>query len=178
MENGRPNTALRDKFFNWGHKLRRAMKTGFNNGKYVELANGIEADVNRIKTLTEGTRTLEPIRAERRTKEMAKQWLYVRSRAERLFTALSSRWPQTCQCHTTHVVSIPLGRVDLASIQAHDLEDQKKNFSLLFSFDVASQPSSTVPWDWRVVDADPLMAPTQCGRPLPSQNVGAEGKHC
>jgi len=165
MVNGRPDVELRGRFFNWGHKLRRAMKTGFNNGKYVELANDIEADVNRIKTLTEGARALEPIRAERRTKELAKQWLYVRSRADRLFTALSSRWPQTCQCHTTHVVSIPLGRLDLAN--THDLEDQKKNFRLLFSFDVASQPSCAVPWDWRVVEADPLMATSACGPPNP-----------
>ena len=154
------------------------MKTGFNNGKYVELANDIEADVNRIKTLTEGTRTLEPIRAERRTKEMAKQWLYVRNRAEKLFTALSSRWPQTCQCHTTHVVSIPLGRADLAGLQAYDLEDQKKNFSLLFSFDVASQSSPALPWDWRFVEADPLMAPDQCGSPCLRQNISAEGELC
>ncbi|KAK0645391.1 hypothetical protein B0T16DRAFT_139624 [Cercophora newfieldiana] len=166
MVNGNADADLLGKFFNWGQKLRRAMKTGFNSGKYIELANDIEADINRIKTLTEGTRTLEPIRAERRAKEIAKQWLYVRSRAEKLFTALSSRWPQTCQCpgSTTHIVSIPLGRVGFASTD--DLEDQKKNFYLLLSFDVTSQPKCALPWDWRVVEADPLMAPAPAGQIL------------
>ncbi|KAK3314073.1 hypothetical protein B0H66DRAFT_630425 [Apodospora peruviana] len=61
-----------NKFFSKSQKFRRAVKIGFNNGRYLQLANDIEADVNQIKTLTEGARTLEHIRAERYAKDAAK----------------------------------------------------------------------------------------------------------
>ena len=41
MVNNTADDKLLAKFFAWSQKLRRAIKIGFNNGKYIELANGI-----------------------------------------------------------------------------------------------------------------------------------------
>jgi len=125
MVNNQPDPGSLASFFNLSHRVRRAVRIGFSNGKYIELTNGIEADVHRIKTLTEGTRTLDPMKAERRVKAMAKKWLHTRICGESLFTALSSRWPRSCQCHTTHIVSIPLGRGEPTNLW--DVEDQQKH---------------------------------------------------
>ena len=161
--NQQVDTRLLAKFFSSSQKLRRGFRIGFNNGKYLALADGIEADVNRIKVLTEGARTLEPIRAERRAKESAKYWLGVRDRSKRLFSALSSRWPHACQCHHTHVVSIPL-RPDIANAKTLAAEGQLERFRLVFSFEIArdTPPTLVVPWNWKVVEVDPLISNMPC----------------
>lgn len=97
-ENNHVNQDLLHSFFTKNKKLRRAVKIEFNYNKYMELVGAIEKDVNRIRSLIEGTRSREPIRATKAATEAAEFFFDSRSGARSLFKALSSCWPQSCRC--------------------------------------------------------------------------------
>ncbi|KAJ2977330.1 hypothetical protein NQ176_g4431 [Zarea fungicola] len=155
MDDGSVDRECLAKFFSTSRTFRRAVKIGFNQGKYAKLAEDIESDVDRISKLTRGARTLEPIRAEKRAKEAAKYWLNVRDCARGLFTALSSRW--TCPCRITHVASLRLG-IEKISLLRVDANSNRK-FKILFSFEEEAGSTFVLPWQWRVVEVDAQPAP-------------------
>jgi len=158
MDGSRVDTGKLTEFFSRGRSIIRAVKIGFQNKKYLELALGIERDVSLIKTLTEGARQLEPIRAQRKVKEAAKYWLTARECATRLFLLLNSHWSQSCHCcEKPHVASIRLDMVEKQNLAPPG--DAKKKFRLLFTFDVEGQGPFDAPWKWRVVEIEPQEAP-------------------
>ncbi|KAF4445537.1 hypothetical protein F53441_10734 [Fusarium austroafricanum] len=90
MNTGEADPTMLEKYFNSKRKkMLLAINIGFNHNKYMLLAEAIESDVNRIRTLIEGVRTLESLRADRKSKEAAKYWLNIRDCAQRLFASLS-----------------------------------------------------------------------------------------
>ncbi len=143
-------------FFGRGRSFFRAVKIGFQNKKYLELVAGIERDVACIKTLTKGAKTLEPIRAEKKFRDAARQWLVARECASRLFFALGSFWPDRCPCPMPHVASMRLDIVSTYCLGATGLEKQR--FGLLFTFDREVDAASDTPWACKAIEIEPLAA--------------------
>jgi hypothetical protein len=166
-------------FFSKSRKLSRAISIGFSSGKYLELVKDIERDVITIKTLTEGAKVLEPIRAERKIETATKAWLTVRDGANRMFKALESHWSRLpCPCQSPHVANLKL---DMAGNQhsrltPYDQDEQK--FRLLLTFDEDGEPKCATPWRWKMIEIQPILDIRDCSAKTPvngqGQRYGAE----
>ncbi|KAK4160153.1 hypothetical protein QBC43DRAFT_303972 [Cladorrhinum sp. PSN259] len=154
MDDGEVNGDALARFFSQGRKILRAIKVGFQDKKYLEMASRIDKEVRDIERLVGNARTLEPIRAEWSTKQAARHWLGVRDRARQLFSVLSSHWSSHCACTAKHVASIKLDKCEDFRLEA--LSDGKTPFRLLFTFEIHTGQSCRAPWEWRAVEIVPV----------------------
>ncbi|KAK0701243.1 hypothetical protein B0H67DRAFT_558718 [Lasiosphaeris hirsuta] len=163
-------------FFGKGCKLSRAVNIGFGNGKYLELVKDIERDVIAIKTLTEETKILEPVRAERRVEAAAKAWFGVRESTKRMFKALESHWScLPCPCQSPHVASLKLDMAGNRHLRLTTCDQNEQKFRLLLTFDQYGEPKCVTPWKWKIIEIQPILDNRDCSPKTPV-NVQGQGQ--
>ncbi|KAF2192023.1 hypothetical protein K469DRAFT_655253 [Zopfia rhizophila CBS 207.26] len=92
------------------------VRGAFEAAKLKKLVAEIGNDIEKLRDLSKGAMDLEEERHERALASTSAYWLSLRDNALRLFSALQSIWPHTCQSHS-HKVSL---RVDLPASNSID----------------------------------------------------------
>jgi hypothetical protein len=147
---GNIDEKARKKFFT---SFRRRTKGGFNTGKYRNLLNEIDRDIEKLSKLANGAIQLEPVKIQKRNNLQSAYWQEIRDHAQRISDKLSVSF-SPCDCTHPHQANL---RLDLRENCGKERDASRFTFQLTFGKD--SHPASSPPWDWRDIGIE-------CSRPV------------
>lgn len=136
----------------------KAIKIGFDSKKFQNLVKEIDSDIYKIAMLTTKNIELGPQRLDRERRKNSQFWLNVRDHAKRIFDILEYQWPTKCTCQHHHRADL---RLEVRENECDGAEGVR--FGCLFSTDSNSNAACAVPWNWRDVEIEPLMANSGSG---------------